>query len=128
MPFGPTNVPPFYVAMIKKFKNEWDTLLIMRVETLEKIGKNLLEVTNSKEVLVGKKKIPRVSHTIIDDIILWCSNKELIFIYFICVSDIFKNTGRSSTWINVNFLKSVLNMLGTISCNMKKTHHILYLI
>ena len=31
MPFGSTNAPPFYTAMMKDFKTEWDKLFVFRV-------------------------------------------------------------------------------------------------
>ena len=34
MPFGPTNALPFYMAMMKKFKTEWDKLFVIRVLAL----------------------------------------------------------------------------------------------
>ena len=35
MPFGPTNTLPFYMAMMKKFKTEWDKLFVIRVLALK---------------------------------------------------------------------------------------------
>ena len=61
----------------------------MRVNVLENFGKNPLEVTNSKEIIFVKNSIVGRGLTVIDDIIFWSSNKELVFIYFICVFDIF---------------------------------------
>ena len=50
MPFGPTNDPSFYSAMMKNFKDKWDMLFI---ETLRKIGTLINEqvtVTETDEV------------------------------------------------------------------------------
>ena len=35
IPFGPTNAPPFYTAMIKDLKDEWDTCFIICVLALK---------------------------------------------------------------------------------------------
>ena len=61
----------------------------MRVNFLENFGKNPLEVTNSKEIIFVKNSIVSRGLTVIDDIIFWSSNKELVFIHFICVFDMF---------------------------------------
>ena len=31
MPFGPTNTPPFYTAIMTYFKDKWDKLFIIRI-------------------------------------------------------------------------------------------------
>ena len=35
MPFEPTNAPPFYTAMMKDLKDEWDQLFILRLMDLK---------------------------------------------------------------------------------------------
>ena len=34
MPFGTTNTPPLYSAMMSNFKDSWDKLFIIRVKAL----------------------------------------------------------------------------------------------
>jgi len=38
MPFGPTNAPSFYTAMMKNFKDEWDNLFQIRMSKLKTFG------------------------------------------------------------------------------------------
>ena len=33
--FGPTNTPAFYTAMMKDFKDEWDTLFILTISKIK---------------------------------------------------------------------------------------------
>ena len=47
----------------------------MRVEMFLNVGNNPVEVTNSKKILGGKKKVVGCSRTIVYDIILCYSNK-----------------------------------------------------
>ena len=35
IPFGPTNAPDFYTAMMKDFTTEWDTLFLIRITALK---------------------------------------------------------------------------------------------
>ena len=84
MPFSTTNVPLIYIATMKEIKVKQYNLFIMKVEKLENTGNDPVEVTNSKDILVGKKKTISVSHTIINDIILWYStNKLYVFIWYV---------------------------------------------
>ena len=47
MPFGPTNTPGFYTAMMKDFKTEWDTLFIIRITALKSYEGQTITVTAS---------------------------------------------------------------------------------
>ena len=47
MPFGPTNNPGFYTAMMKDFKTEWDTLFIIRITALKSYEGQTITVTAS---------------------------------------------------------------------------------
>ena len=75
MPFSTTNVPLIYIATMKEIKVKQYNLFIMKVEKLENTSNDPVEVTNPKDILVGKKKAISFSHTIINYIILWYSNK-----------------------------------------------------
>ena len=85
MPFGPINYPGFYSDTMKKFKDEWDMIFI---ETLLKIGTLLNEqvtVTETYEVFIRDKKLISGIRTIIDDILLLCSNLRDILVHIECV-------------------------------------------
>ena len=50
MPFEPTNAPPFYTAMMKDFKDEWDALFFQMVTAKEKLtsGKVFPQISQKK--------------------------------------------------------------------------------
>ena len=92
MPFRPTNYPGLYSYMIKNFKYEWDILFI---ETLHKIGTLINEqviVTGTDEFFNGDKQLISGIRTIINDILLLCSNLRAILVYIECLCRVFKNT------------------------------------
>ena len=51
MPFGPTNAPKFYSAMINKFKDEWDQLFLSKVNQLKKYQKHTINASSSGNFL-----------------------------------------------------------------------------
>ena len=85
MSFGPTNAPKFYTAMMKNFKDELHILFIIKTNQLKNIGGETVTITNENDILVGTRKIVSGICTIIDDIILFYRNKELIILCFECV-------------------------------------------
>ena len=90
MPFGPTNAPTFYTAMMKDFKDEWDNLFVIRVATLQTIDGMVVVVINATTLRIDDRVLVWGSKLIIDDILLWYDNKTLLFLYFLCVCEIFK--------------------------------------
>ena len=74
VPFGPTNAPGFYSAMMRNMKEEWDNLFISRLKELLQIDNEAVVVSISMEVFIGGKKLVFGTKIIIDDILLWCSN------------------------------------------------------
>ncbi len=82
MPFGPTNAPGFYSAMMRNMKEEWDTLFITRLQELLHVDNKTVVVIISKEIFIGGIKLVCGTKIIIDDILLWCSNVSALFIYF----------------------------------------------
>ena len=50
MPFGPTNAPPFYTAMMKYFKDKWDRLCIVHVLALKLHESKVVSQTATQEV------------------------------------------------------------------------------
>ena len=75
MPFGPTNAPVFYSAMMKNMKDEWDGLFIERLRELISIGGETVFTRATTEVYIGNKKIVSGTKIIIDDILLWTVNE-----------------------------------------------------
>ena len=78
MPFGSTNISPFYTAMMKCFKEEWDRSFNIRVLGL-KTFKGLPATMKSADVImIGTQTLVAGSKTIIDNILLLCDDKGLI--------------------------------------------------
>ena len=75
MPFGPTNAPPFYTAMMSDFKREWDKLFIIKVEGMREIDGQLINL-KGELIFVGDRRIFYGSQTIINYIFLWCTLKR----------------------------------------------------
>jgi len=75
MPFGPTNAPVFYSAMMKNMKYEWDGLFIEKLRELSSIGGETVFTSATTEVYIGNKKIVSGTKIIIDDILLWTVNE-----------------------------------------------------
>ena len=112
MPFGPTNSPGFYTAMMRDFKEEWDTLFILRVSAMKQfLGKNIT-VTATNEILIGTKKLVWGSKTIIDDILLWCDEKDLVLTLFTCVCEVFQKYRVSFRLDKCEFSKKRVKYVG----------------
>ena len=92
MPFGLTNSPPFYTAMMKDLKNEWDKLFIIRLLALIVFNSAAIVLTAVDVITIGDKPLAYGSKVIIDNILLWCNVKTLVIIYFRYVCEIKKNT------------------------------------
>ena len=67
MPMGATNAHPVFVALVNRFKDEWDALA-------KKEG-----ITNCG------------SQVIVDDIILYALEAKMLILYFVCVLKILKH-------------------------------------
>jgi len=76
------------------------------------IGTDLVRVTEANEIFVSTKKIVSGSRTIIDDIILYCSNKALILLYFECVCIVFKKYWVNFRLDKCKFLKDRVKCVG----------------
>ena len=55
MPFGPTNAPTFYSAMMKNMKDECDGLFIERLRKLSSIGGEIGFISETMEIYIGNK-------------------------------------------------------------------------
>ena len=126
MQFGPTNLPGFYSDTMRNFKEEWYLLLNQTLCSIDTLGNNSVSVTETDEIYPNKTKLVSGSRTIIDDIILFCSNLDAILIYLECVCKVFSNIESASDLTNVNLSKLDLNMSamtspkkGTATLNQK---------
>ena len=112
MPFGLTNAPAFYPAMMKNLKDEWDLLFIIVLRSMNTLNGEIICITDANEIFLGEKKIVSGSRTIIDDILLFCSNKAMILIYFECVCKVFQKYRVSFRLDKCEFLKSRVEYVG----------------
>ena len=97
MPFGPTNAPVFYSAIIRNFKYKWDLLFTQMLHYINTLGKNAVSVTDTDEIYLNKTKLVCVSRTIIDDILLFCRNLDSILIHLECVYKFFQISSQLQT-------------------------------
>ena len=112
MPFGPTNAPPFYSCMMHQLKDEWETLFIVRVRSLSIIGGKTITMNENETIIIGGKTLYHGSRVIIDDILLWASNLDIILLYFECVCEIFQKYRVSFCLDKCDFLKDRVEYVG----------------
>ena len=89
MPFVPMNTPNFYTCMMGKLIIEWNTLFLEKVRKRKIMGSMIVRVNDADEIYLNGIKIFSASKGIIDDILTWSTNINLILIYFECVCKVF---------------------------------------
>ena len=112
MPFGPTNAPTFYSAIVRNFKDEWDKLFIIRFKALSYTNGEPVRGTDSFEIFVGKQKITSGTKKTIDGILLYCINKLIIFLYLECICIIFRKYSVRFCLYKCEFLKNNTEYVG----------------
>ena len=112
MPFGPTNAPPFYTAMMKDLKEEWDSLFMIRALAMKKLEGKIITITAADVIMVGNSAITWGSKIIIDDILLWCEHTYLLLVYFQCVCAVFKKYRVSFRLDKCDFFKPRVECVG----------------
>ena len=75
LPFGPTNEPSFYTAMMQTLRKEW---LLLYADS-----KHLITIYSAPVTIICNDKI------IIDDILLYSNNVNTLIHYFSCVAQVF---------------------------------------
>ena len=75
--FGPTDDPSLYTAMMKDFKDEWDTLFLLHLTEMKTFEKKVIVLLAVSIATIGGKRLIFGSKTVIDDILLWCDVKNL---------------------------------------------------
>ena len=106
MLFCPTSAPAFYTAMMKDFKDEWDTLFILTISKNKNYNSLRITIIANSDIMIGNRKIIWGSKPIIDNILLWCDTEEFSIILFICVCKVFKKYRVSFRLGQCDFLKS----------------------
>ena len=112
MPFGPTNAPAFYTAMMGAFQGEWEDLFLEQLENMSTIGGDTVTIKTDGSILIGTKNVRTGSKVIIDDILLWSNNLELILLYFECICQVFKKYRVSFRLDKCEFLKERVEYVG----------------
>ena len=110
MPFGPTNAPSFYTAMMKDFKTEWDDLFLIRVTAMQTYNSLIIRVDTNQDAIIVGVKLVWGSKTIIDDILLWCDKTYLTLLLFTCVCEVFQKYRMSFRLDKCEFKKNEWNM------------------
>ena len=106
MPFGPTNAPTFYTAMMRNFRLEWDELFLATVCNLTLVNGEKVSVSAADEIFIGSSKLVAGSRSIVDDILLWCSHESLVITYFECVCQVFQKYRVSFKLSKCEFLSN----------------------
>jgi hypothetical protein len=112
MPFGPMNAPAFYTAMMGAFKVEWDKLFIQELTKKHTIGNQKVVLKSDGTTLVGTKTVSTGSKVIIDDILIWSNNLEMILLYFECICRVFVKYRVSFRLDKCEFLKNRVEYVG----------------
>ena len=89
MPFGPTKPPIIYNCMMGRLRIEWHALFLETVRKRKVIGSRTVRVNYADEIYLNGTKNFSGSKVIIDYILTWSTNLELILIYFECVCKVF---------------------------------------
>ena len=61
----------------------------IRILVLKTFKSKPIIITAADEIKIGTRALVSGRKTIIDDILLWCDDKELILVYLECVRDFF---------------------------------------
>ena len=77
LPFGPTNTPSFYTAMMQSLRKEW---LLVYADT-----KHLIHLDSAPVTIICNEK------NIINDILLYSNNVNTLINYLSCVAQVFTN-------------------------------------
>ena len=71
--------------MMRNFKEYWDLIFTQTLRFIDNLDNNSVSVTETDGSYHNKTKLLSGSHTVIDDILLFCRNIDKILIYFECV-------------------------------------------
>ena len=112
MPFGPTNAPAFYTAMMKHFKGEWDELFTITVVEMKVYMWQQVILAANNDIMIDNKRLIWGSKCIIDDILSWCAIKVLGVELFKCVCKVFQKYRVSFRLDKCEFLKSRVEYIG----------------
>ena len=112
MPFGPTNAPTFYTAMMKNFKDKWDNLFAISMLALGSFENAAINIYVAQTLILSGKKLIYGSKAIIDDVLLWCDAKSLLILYFEYVCTLFLKYRVSFRLDKCEFMKPRVEYVG----------------
>ena len=97
---------------------------------LKTFGTEDVTLTAGHKIRIGTKKLIAGTKVIIDDILVWCLEKDLLLIYFECICAVFRKYRVSFRLEKCKFLKSRVeyvghNILATGSCPALSKYNII---
>ena len=98
--------------MICDLKYEWDKLLFIKVKALKYIDIEPIKVTDLLGIWIGGRKITHGTRTIINELLLFCSNLTLILIHLECICILFQKYRVSVLLDKCEFLKGITEYVG----------------
>ena len=105
VPFGPINAPEFYTCMMQEFHVEWDLTFILKIRNTIEIGGETVCVTDTNDIYFNNRKTYSGSELVIDDILVYYTNLEIILIYFEYFYKVFEKYWVSFKLDQCEFLK-----------------------
>ncbi len=112
MPFGPTNAPAFYTCMMNDFQQDWNLLFFTRLRTMPTISNTPVTVSSDNIISIANKRIELGSKVIIDDILLYSTNLDILLLYFDCICTTFSKYRCSFQLKKCEFLKDRVEYVG----------------
>ena len=110
--FIPKNSPGFYSAVMRSFKEEWDLLFTQALRPINTLGNNAVSVTKTDIIDLNKTKLVSGGRTIIDDILLFCSNFDAVLVYLECVCKVFLKYLVNFRLYKCDYLKTRVEYVG----------------
>ena len=92
MPFGPMDAPSFYTCMIVELRIEWHAIFLKTLRKRKFICGMTVRVTDADEIYLNGIKTFSGRNGIIDDILTWSTNLNLILIFSNVYARYSKNT------------------------------------
>ncbi len=112
MPFGPTNAPPFYTCMMRDFSDDWNKLMFEILRDTATVDGMPVMVDEHDKVTLGGEPVGLGSKVIIDDILAFSTNLEILLIYLECICRVFQKYRCSFQLKKCEFLKPRVEYVG----------------
>ena len=83
------NAPAFYTCVMQYFHAEWDLMFIFTIRNTKEIRGEPVHVTDKIDIYIGNSKTYSGSKVILDDVLAYSTNLELVLVYFECICKVF---------------------------------------